>query len=73
MADTANPYCATITTSGAPIPLTNFNTACWDNSGTALKATDVPNIDKVGVQISSDLTNVYVVSNFCLKSIAFAK
>lgn len=73
MAETANPYCATITQSGAPITLTNFNTACWDNTGTALKATDVPNIDKVGVQISSDLTNVYAVSNFCLQSIAFGK
>ncbi|MGA7742621.1 MAG: hypothetical protein WBP56_17815 [Polyangia bacterium] len=71
MTATANPYCATITTSGAPIPLTSFNTACWDNSGTALLATDVPNIDKVGVQISSDLTNAYTVSGFCLNSIVF--
>lgn len=73
MATTANPYCATITTSGAPIPLTSFNTACWDNTGTALTAADVPSIDKVGVQISSDLTNAYTVSGFCLNSIVFGK
>ena len=71
MTATANPYCATITTSGAPIPLTSFNTACWDNSGTALLATDVPNIDKVSVLIPSDLTNAYTVSGFCLTGITF--
>ena len=78
MADTANPYCATITASGAPLKLTDFNTECWSGTtcGTTtclqLKATDVPNIDKVGVQISADTGNQYTVDNFCLQQIAFA-
>jgi hypothetical protein len=66
----ATTYCAT-TTSGTPITLTTFNTACWDNTGTALKATDVPNIDKIGLQVSADLSNTYTVTNLCLTSIAF--
>ena len=70
MPSTANPYCATMT-SGTSINLTSFNTACWDGTGTSLLATDIPNIDKIGVQISSDTTNAYTVSNFCLESIAF--
>jgi nuclear pore complex protein Nup62 len=31
----ATRWCATLTTSGMTIPYTTFNTACWDNSGTA--------------------------------------
>ncbi|HEX7505917.1 MAG TPA: hypothetical protein VF550_04040 [Polyangia bacterium] len=63
-------YCATIR-SGTPVMLTAFNTACWDGSGTLLTASDVPNIDKVGVQVSSDTSNNYTVSNFCLAEISF--
>jgi hypothetical protein len=66
----ATTYCAT-TTSGTPITLTTFNTACWDNTGTALKATDLPNIDKIGLQVSADTSNSYTVTNLCLTSIAF--
>jgi hypothetical protein len=74
-----NPYCATIPASGAVLTLTDFNTECWNGPACTttaclqLKATDVPNIDKVGVQISSDTGNVYTVNNFCLNSITFGK
>jgi hypothetical protein len=64
----ATTYCANNT--GAPIPLTTFNTACWDNTGTAFTATDAPLIDKVGVQVSSTLAAI-TVANLCLNSITF--
>jgi hypothetical protein len=64
----ATTYCANNT--GAPIPLTAFNTACWDNTGTAFTATDAPLIDKVGVQVSSTLAAI-TVANLCLNSITF--
>jgi len=63
-------YCATMQ-SGTPITLTAFNTACWDGSGTSLVAADIQNIDKIGVQISADMTSAYTVSNYCLTGIAF--
>ncbi|MGB8296823.1 MAG: hypothetical protein WCG85_15450 [Polyangia bacterium] len=75
----ANPYCATIPASGAVLTLTDFNTECWNGPACTtttclqLKATDVPNIDKIGVQISSDIVNAYTVTNFCLNSITFGK
>jgi hypothetical protein len=75
----ANPYCATIPASGAVLTLTDFNTECWTSTkcttATCLQlgAADVPNIDKVGVQISSDTANPYIVTNFCLNSITFGK
>jgi hypothetical protein len=75
----ANPYCATIPASGAVLNLADFNTECWNGPACTttaclqLKATDVPNIDKVGVQISSDTGNVYTVNNFCLNNIKFGK
>lgn len=71
MGTTDNPYCATMSASGKAMTLTSFNTACWDGTGTALKATDIPNIDKIGIQISSDVTNSYTVSNYCLTGVQF--
>jgi len=74
-----DPYCATIPASGAVLTLTDFNTECWTSTVCAsttckqLTAADVPNIDKVGVQISSDQLNAYTVNNFCLNSITFGK
>lgn len=68
-ADTTT-YCATIR-SGTAVSITAFNTACWDGTGTSLTAADVPHIDKVGVQVSSDVSNAYTISNFCLTGIAF--
>jgi len=74
-----DPYCATIPVSGTVLKLTDFNTECWNGPACTtptclqLKPTDVPNIDKIGVQISSDLANQYTVTNFCLNSITFTK
>jgi hypothetical protein len=64
----ATTYCATNT--GLAMKLTSFNTACWDGSGTAFLATDAPNIDKIGVQVSSTATAISV-ANLCLNSITF--
>jgi hypothetical protein len=66
----ATVYCANMVP-GVPIALTAFNTACWDGTGIPLRAVDVPNIDKVGVQVSSDTTSPYTVTNFCLTGITF--
>jgi len=66
----ATTYCANMT-SGTPITLTAFNTACWDGSGTSLTSADITNIDKVGVQISSDTSSAYTVTNYCLSGISF--
>ncbi len=65
-------YCAPYTT-GA-IPLTSFTTTCYDTAkpGTAITAADVPNIDQVGIQVSSGTTAI-TVSNLCITGITFAK
>jgi hypothetical protein len=65
-------YCATMAASGSPVLFTNFNTACWDGSGTRLAATDVANLDKLGIQVPSS-TSAITVSNLCLIGITFAK
>jgi hypothetical protein len=64
-------YCAPVS-SGVAIPMSQFNTACWDHSGTGLTSQDVSSIDKVGVQIVSDVTSAYTVANFCLTGISFS-
>jgi hypothetical protein len=64
----ATTYCATNT--GAAMKLTSFNTKCWDGSGTALTADDVPKIDKVGIQVSSTAAAI-TVANLCLRQIVF--
>jgi hypothetical protein len=61
-------YCA-VWSSGAKV-LTSFNTKCWDGSGVALTAADVPTIDKVGVQVTSS-TSAITVTSLCLESIVF--
>ncbi len=74
---TENPYCATMQSGKANL-LTSFNTECWNGSscGTSstckqLQASDIPNIDKIAIQISSDTSHDYTVDNFCLQSITF--
>jgi hypothetical protein len=49
------------------------DTACLDNCCDALKPEDIAKIDKIGIQISADTGKEYVVDNFCLKGITFAK
>ncbi len=64
-------YCAIITP-GTATQLTTFNTACWGTTGTNLTASDMKNIDNMGVQISSDSSNDYTVNGFCLTGISFS-
>jgi hypothetical protein len=73
MAAEANPYCATMASSGDKITLTAFNTECWGPTSAALTLTadKIPDIDKIGVQISSDVTNEYTVQDFCVTGITF--
>ena len=62
-------YCASMTP-GTAVAISDFNSACWDGSGTSLTDADVPSIDKVGVQVSSSAAAA-TVSNLCLTKIAF--
>jgi hypothetical protein len=62
-------YCATVT-SDMPIPLTSFNTTCWDGAGTSLTAADVSKIDKVGLEVFASRQEIPVTS-LCLNSIVF--
>jgi len=76
MTCTEDPYCATME-SGTPIKLTSFSTACWSSSCTGtckkLTADDIPNIDKIGVQICADDKDAYTADPFCLEKIEFGK
>ena len=52
----------------------NGDTDCLENKCCdQLTASDIPNIDKVGVEIISDLKEAYTVANYCLKAITFGK
>jgi hypothetical protein len=62
-------YCADIV-SGVAVPLTAFNTACWNGSGVSLVADKLHGIDKVAVQVSSGRAAI-TVSNLCLTRITF--
>lgn len=66
-------YCADLT-SGTAIPLSKFNLECWNGDAAApskaLPAEKIPNIDKIGIQVSSTGTEIKV-QNLCLQSIAF--
>jgi hypothetical protein len=63
-------YCATFK-SGEKVTLTAFNTKCWGDATTVLLTeADIPNIDKVGIQVSSG-SSAIDVTNLCLKSVEF--
>ena len=62
-------YCASMTP-GTALPISGFNSACWDGTGTSLSDTDVPSLDKVGVQVSST-ASAATVSNLCLTKVEF--
>jgi hypothetical protein len=66
-------YCLAMT-SGTAMTLTTFNTKCYDATpdGDALSASDVPNIDKVAVQVSSSTTAISV-EKLCITGITFGK
>ena len=65
------PYCHDMT-SGTPIKMTDFNTKCYDSppDGVQLTTGDIANLDKVGVQVSSDTTAI-TVTDLCLTGIQF--
>jgi hypothetical protein len=60
-------YCA-LRTSEAPIPLTSFNTSCWDGKGTYLATDDIPRIDHIDIQVSPTSQEIKI-TNLCLTSI----
>jgi hypothetical protein len=63
-------YCAYIN-SGTAVTLTSFSTECWaPGADTSLTASDVPNIDKIALQISSSATPV-AIESFCMSRIEF--
>lgn len=80
-------FCANMV-SGSAIDLTSFRTQCWSpacpssqatdaaindtNTCYMLRASDVANIDKVGVQVSSGAAAISV-SNLCLTGVSFGK
>jgi hypothetical protein len=64
-------YCAAFT-SGVSVPFTSFNTTCWNNNGKYLAASDVANLDQVGVQISSGSAAI-TIKNLCITGISFTK
>jgi hypothetical protein len=71
--DPGTTYCATAT-SGTPIPLSTFSKTCWDGlAGSFITDGGPANIDKVGLQVSGDISNTYTVTDLCLHSIAFGK
>jgi hypothetical protein len=67
-------YCADAK-SGKEIKFADFNKACWDGANAdpkkALKAEMIPNIDKVGIQVSSVSEKEIQVKNLCLMGIQF--
>jgi hypothetical protein len=65
-------YCANMT-SGKSIALSAFSTQCYGGSSDVkLKEDDLPNIDKVGVQVSSGSTAISV-DNLCLTRVVFGR
>jgi hypothetical protein len=59
-------YCAAFT-EGTAIPWTTFNTACWDNSGTAL--TGPPTSQSIKVQFLTSAAGACPYTNFCVTGI----
>ena len=62
-------YCASFI-SGTQVTLTSTNTHCWDGSGVTLAASDVPKIDKAGLQVPSTNTAI-TLNNLCMTKIVF--
>jgi hypothetical protein len=66
-------YCLNDVPSGKVMTLKSFNTKCWGDPTTVyLQDTDIPTIDKVGVQFSSSSKPI-TLNDTCLSSITFGK
>jgi hypothetical protein len=64
-------YCYDAVSSGSVVQLRQFNTLCWGGADTVfLQASDIPNIDRLGLQFSSTSKTI-TLSNTCLTSISF--
>ncbi len=63
--DSSDTWCAAVTGAGGLIPWTSFNTACWDNSGTAYAGQPISNVEVLvpGGNIAA------VPFDFCLNSL----
>src|SRR5208283_5105086 len=59
-------------TSGTAIILTDFKTEPENNTPVALTNEDVPNVDEIGVQVTSTTTPI-TVTNLCITGITFAR
>lgn len=67
----ATTYCFDSVKSDVPFALTKFNTKCWGDPSTVyLTPVDLPNIDKIGLMVSSSAAAI-TVSSFCLERIVF--
>jgi hypothetical protein len=60
-------YCVKLAAASGTVAWTDFNTACWDNSGT--KLTGAPNTPHVGFQVTAATTAGDF--DFCVKSVSF--
>lgn len=65
-------YCAAFTP-GTAIPFTSFTRTCYDAAkpGAAITAADIPNIDKIQLQVSSGAAAI-TVTNLCITGITFS-
>jgi hypothetical protein len=65
-------YC--LAYSATAMALTSFVTDCYNTpaKGTAITAADIPNIDKISIQVSSGAAAI-PVSKLCITGITFAK
>jgi hypothetical protein len=60
-------YCVKLASASGTVAWTDFNTACWDDSGTAL--TGAPNTPHVAFQVTAGSTAGNF--DFCVKSVSF--
>jgi hypothetical protein len=60
-------YCIPLKAASGTVAWADFNTACWDNSGTKLAG--APNTPHVGFQVTAAATAGNF--DFCVKSVSF--
>lgn len=60
-------YCVPVTNIER-IEFTSFNTKCWDDSGIALRPEDVPNLDRIALQVPSTGSPI-AIDDLCLSGL----
>jgi hypothetical protein len=69
--DSTTDYCVTLNAASGSIPWTNFNSACWDGSGTSLSGPPA-SFTSVRFQVASDDVNGgFSDFNFCVDRLGF--